>query len=312
MLPATGDVQNRSYEIAACIKQADEYYRSAETVGLATEPLLQFYGAQALAKATVLSTDPNLWLSNLNYHGLSTRPSIAPMREQDGLRLYSNDPTSWKVESEYAVTHDGVFPELCRSVGDNVPERGEVIRFLDLLRIIPDLAKIFSRHYGEPSHCFYLIREPTITPDVRMEVFFSQHQNENIEEVRQVFPEFDNSFEEIKHEGRYQGFRSYEAITEVPTFCVVDKGTVAGSYLIRPLACGVHKSISVLYASLFILSNLVRYKPAFWMRVIEGEHSGSASMAEALCNVAKRRLPNDALEQIWQEDFIYATPGYLT
>jgi hypothetical protein len=47
------------------------------------------------------------------------------------------------------------------------------------------------------------------------------------------------------------------------------------------------------------------------MQLIEGQESGSASIVEVLCNVAKRRLPNDALEQIHQEKFLYATPAYM-
>jgi hypothetical protein len=93
---------------------------------------------------------------------------------------------------------------------------------------------------------------------------------------------------------------------------VNEKGTVAGLYFVRPLDCGIHKSFSVLYASMFILSNVVRYKPAFWMKAIEGEFSGSVSIAEALCNLAKRRLPNDALEAIGGEKFAYGAPAYLS
>jgi hypothetical protein len=44
--PESEQLRERAYEIAACIQQADEYYRSADAVGLATHPLLQFYGAE--------------------------------------------------------------------------------------------------------------------------------------------------------------------------------------------------------------------------------------------------------------------------
>ena len=37
------------------LRQADEYYTAAEHVALPTEPLLQYYGAQALAKAAILA-----------------------------------------------------------------------------------------------------------------------------------------------------------------------------------------------------------------------------------------------------------------
>jgi hypothetical protein len=87
------ELKKRSYEISACIKQADEYYQSAETVGLATQPLLQFYGAEAIAKAVILSTESDIWLSDLKYHGLSTRASTALAQHQTELQEYSDNST---------------------------------------------------------------------------------------------------------------------------------------------------------------------------------------------------------------------------
>src|SRR5687768_9895481 len=71
-LPRSSDLDKRSYEIASCIRQADGYYRAAAAVGLAVNPLLQFYGAEALAKASILANDTSVWLSDISYHGLST------------------------------------------------------------------------------------------------------------------------------------------------------------------------------------------------------------------------------------------------
>lgn len=310
--PESKKLKQRSYEIAACIRQADEYYSASETVGLVTQPLLQFYGIQALAKAVILSNNSNTWLSDLSYHGLNTRASKASPEDAEQLRAYSTDPSSWLLEKEFAITNGGVFPELCRTIKDAVPDKGQVLRLKELLRVIPDLATIYYRHYGEASHCFYIYGRYQMIPNIKMEVKFSRKQNKYLDSIREVFPEFNSGFKEISPKDRISGFRSINGIKELPKFCAVEKGTVAGEYLIRPLSCGFYKSFSVLYASMFILSIVVRYKPAFWMRVVEGEQSGSASIAEALCNIAKRRLPNDALEQIWHEDFTYATPGYLT
>jgi hypothetical protein len=303
------ELRKRSYEIAACIRQADEYYQSAETVGLATHPLLQFYGALALAKAVILSNDPNLWLSDLKYHGLSSRASSADKNHREILQEYSNNSSLWELEREFAIAIGGVFPSLCRSIKDNSPTKGAILTFKDLIRCVPDLAEVFKRHYDEPSHCFYLSGEPTRDAQGRLEILFNAR--DSLEDIRRVFPEFDDSFEELRMPS-HCGFRSLEAREICKISGRIEKGTVAGEYLVRPLDCGIHKSLSILYASLFILSNVVRYKPAFWMQLIEGEKSGSSSIAEALCNRAKRRLPNDVLEAIWKEGFVYGTPGYLS
>ena len=60
-------------EISACIRQADEYFQASRNVGLPTRPLLLFYCAQTLAKATILASDANVHLRSLNYDGLNTR-----------------------------------------------------------------------------------------------------------------------------------------------------------------------------------------------------------------------------------------------
>jgi len=306
--PESEKLKETSYEIAACIRQADEYYQSANAVGLATYPLLQFYGAQALAKAVILSNDPDQSLSNLKFHGLISRPSSIGTDLRKKLEEYVNNPSSWELEKEFAVVRDGVFPSLCRSIKDGVPSNGAALTFKDLIRCVADLSEVFKRHYSEPSHCFYLYRRPATDAQGKLEVLF--HSREHLQHIRGVFPEFDHNFEEVRTES-YCGFKSIEKGKELTNLPTVEKGTVAGDYLVRPLDCGIHRSLSKLYASLFILSNVVRYKPAFWMRLIEGERSGSSSIAEALCNCAKRRLPNDALEAIWKEDFVYGSPAYL-
>lgn len=66
------DISERSYEIASCVRQADEYYKAAGNVGLATQPLLQFYGAESLAKAVILANNVDIRLIDIKYHGIST------------------------------------------------------------------------------------------------------------------------------------------------------------------------------------------------------------------------------------------------
>ena len=185
--PPTEALKQHAYEISCSIKQADEYFHASQEVGLATKPLLQFYGAQALAKAAILANDPKINLGLLKYHGLQSRPSTAELRN------YSDKPDAWKIETEFAVTNDGVFLHLSRVAGDSIPEKGKVIRFQEIIRIIPDLSKLYMRHYGEPSHCLYLYGEPEIGDDGYFSVFFSGTE---ISAVRQVFPEFSSGYQE--------------------------------------------------------------------------------------------------------------------
>jgi hypothetical protein len=151
------DATRRAHEIASCIEQADEYFSASRAVGLATKPLMQFYGAQSLAKTVILAGSPDVSLSQLSYHGLSTRASTAGTEcDQRALREYSSDPRRWVIEREFAVTNEGVFPHLAKIVSKTIIPVGCVLTFGELIGIVPDLAQLYRRHYGEHASCFYL------------------------------------------------------------------------------------------------------------------------------------------------------------
>jgi len=301
---------SRSYDIAACIRQADDYYQAASEVGLSTEPLLQFYGAQSLAKACILANDPDSDLLGLKYHGLSTRWTGAQSHEaQQRLEEYSGNPLRWEVESEYAITNAGVFPLLCSITYDSIPQSGQILFFKELIRLLPDLTDLFSRHYGECSHCFYLADTPGFNAFKHYEVLVNS--GVGMEAFRQLFPELQTDFTEYKKNADTYSFLSNQTMTEKPSYLKLAKGAVAGIYLVKPHAVGIHSPLSVQYAALFILSNVVRYKPSFWMRVIEGEKTGAASIVEAFCNLSRRRFPSDILQLLWNEEFSFGTPGYI-
>ena len=105
--------------------------------------------------------------------------------------------------------------------------------------------------------------------------------------------------------------RSNQPMDKLPAYVIEVHGTVAGAYMVRCLKCGFGKSASVVFGGLFIVGNLVRYKPDFWMKEIESAGSGGAAMVEAFCNFAQRRFPNDMLELIWRERFEYGVPARL-
>lgn len=299
----------RVEEICACIRQADEYYQAADSVGLATSPLLQFYGTQSLAKAAILASRPETTLIDLKYHGLSQRATTASIPDRQLLETYSADPNAWKVEEEYAVSNDGVFPCLCEAVGDSAPPKGTLYRLHELFRILPDLKEMYIRHYGSPSHCLDLYGEPRQQQDGHFYLHFDG--KDDAEAALGLFPEYRDLLEPHIEHDRFHGFRSKEELNGLPPPAVIGKGTIAGEYLIRPHSSGIHRSLSVHYVALFILGNLVRYKPNFWVRVLEGRITGSGSIIDMFLSSAKRRVPNEVLQLIWGETFTFGTPAYL-
>src|SRR6476620_6384134 len=48
------NIEKQAIQIAHCIRQAEEYFTASSDVGLATRPLLLYYGAVALSRALIL------------------------------------------------------------------------------------------------------------------------------------------------------------------------------------------------------------------------------------------------------------------
>lgn len=306
--PESDDLEKKAREVAACIQQADEYFSASETVGLATRPLLQFYGAQSLAKAIIVANNRDADLAQFRSHGLSTRPNSGDAEEKRDLQQYTDDPSRWCIDSEYAVPRkEGVFPRLATTAGDLVSPGPRVLRLRELFRCLPDLAQLYVRHYGEPSHCFRLYGSPEFDDEGRYEVYFSE--SVDMAGILSVLPQFGAGYETVSRHD-HPGFRSVTPQPTPPAFCVVERGTVAGQYLVLPHPSGVRNPLTIIYASLFILSMVVRYKPSFWMSVMESDETGSVSIVEAFCNSAKRRFPSDVLNQLWNERFTFGTPAY--
>jgi hypothetical protein len=70
--------------------------------------------------------------------------------------------------------------------------------------------------------------------------------------------------------------------------------------------------LPIYFVGLYILSSIVRYKPALWLDIIGGIKTGSITMVESFLFNAFRRFPNDVLQLIWNEDFTYGSPAYYT
>jgi hypothetical protein len=72
------DVKKQAQQIAYCIRQAEEYFHASSQVGLATRPLLLYYGAVSLSQALVLlrqdgthSLDALRQAKKHSHHGLT-------------------------------------------------------------------------------------------------------------------------------------------------------------------------------------------------------------------------------------------------
>lgn len=97
-------LETKAEQVSFGISQSFEYFRAADSVSIATSPLLYFYGMLSLAKSLIVANETDVYLEDINYHGFAKLPKDAK------LEAYDKNPKSWNIESEYAVVREGVFP----------------------------------------------------------------------------------------------------------------------------------------------------------------------------------------------------------
>lgn len=311
-LPEGELVERKSKQIACAIKQADEYFQSAQSVSIATSPLLYFYGMLALAKATVVANDPELLLGDIKYHGLFTRPI------NDELKNYVEDHTKWSVDKEFAVTNDGVINELFKVVyGKSLP-KNSVIKLKDLFRTNPEIGDIYTRFYSEPPGFFPLYSHNMAKEPFRIEI---NPQTTDKEKFLESFAFIQDDFEILDDILHSQALRvvSKPSLQEVPEYMHIYYAIPGGRYLVSGLdiktngenqRCYVPQELCD-YIAMFILGDVVRYKQEFWGQVISGEKDGSISLVNLFVSIAKNRFPNFILNQLFNEQFTYGSVGHM-
>ncbi len=176
------NLKKQAQQIGYCIRQAEQHFRASEQVGLATRPLLLYYGCVSLSQALVLlkkdgtfSLDASRKSRKHNHHGLDLEhgpaEAAAKARTIEGFfsaircrchkgkegRLAGHfplfyeclEPSAWLVHSE--ITHQGrptTFgrddPVNCADLLPLEQVGGLLISCWDLIRSLPDLSGTLS------------------------------------------------------------------------------------------------------------------------------------------------------------------------
>jgi len=306
------ELEKKANQIAMCINQGREYFYAAQKVSINTSPLLYFYGMLSLAKSLIVSNNRDLFLEDIEYHGLTARPN------SEYLKKYKRDSSKWEIEKEFAVTKGGVFKHLSTILNDYAFEDDSIFRFKDVISICPELSAFFKKYYKEDSKLMDLYsisskKDPTFKLELAL-----QGLDENVAYTH--FPELITDFvldPEILHK-QARKFSS-KNLTEFPSYFRVQHGIVGGRYLVEGIKffyasntmkrC-IHEATAD-YLAMFILSNCVRYKQDFWNEIIRGQKSGVLGLIEIYISIIKRRYPNFILESLFEERFIYGTPAHI-
>ena len=306
------DLDKKVNQISMCINQASEYFTAAHQVSINTSPLLLFYGMLSLAKALIVANKRDIFLEDIKYHGLYTRPI------DDELLKYRDNPKNWTMEQEYAITNDGVFKHFTEIVDKFTFENGSIIKFKNILSICPEISAMYEKYYDEASKTLPLYSFKKISDEPIKIMLAFNVKNEN--EVYIRFPEFRNDFDlapDLLHEQARQ-FISKD-LSDYPNYIDRFQPVVGGDYVVGYLEYDVNNTNKkhvinqalADYIAMYILSLCVRYKQDFWGSVVNGEKTGILGLIELYISVIKRRYPNIILDLLVGEKFRYGSPAYL-
>lgn len=322
------NAKKQAQQIKLCLIQGEEYFRAAKTVGLATRPVLLYYGIMAFALAEILlKQDGNSSLDRARgqhaHHGLDFRkdgnpalkldasdclaalravPSIKGGGERFGTfelwhRTQRDFPTIGKVERLHPV---GAATSSCNIVAQTEDIRSTLmppggLSLLDCYRSIPHLQLSLMEHGIMTSFARGSIGISVDGKEglARHTIIIHPSQNELLDKVLAGFKFAPRMLEEIY-------------IKELPSGCVVEATTFKSheennfqlpssvQYDTEEIyffsSERILNEFGNLYISLFILGNYARYFPDQWM--VEVERSTPVSIISAeLMEFAMERVP---------------------
>lgn len=301
----------RSRDIAYLLVQAEEYYKAAEVASLATRPLPLYYGMMALAKAAILAWNDTVSLIDLKYHGLDTRP------RSDDLRLYRETPEKWMLSDEYASANKGVFMHLAEVYGMDALTVGDLFTFDGILKTDAELAVAYNRMNDFTSLTFPLYSFSSSEKLPRITLHPSTH---SVEEFRKVFgfieADFEFSSTLLHHQAITVTSRSH--LARLPAYLGIERPDAGGTYLVGSALNQsnaqkrryVPRSVAD-YAGVFILADLVRYRPQFWVDVVRGDPRGNIGLVSLYVSSCRRRFAHDMLNALYAEQFTFGTVARL-
>ena len=277
-----GADEERMTSVSTYIKQAHEYYRASKVSSLLTRPVLVYYSFLNLAKAFVfLKTDT----SPSEYHGLCN------FRVSDCLLDIS------------AETNNGVFITMAKTLGQSLDIK---ISFAlkDLVANMIEMAHAYTDYYRRKG-CL-------VTPNV--EVYADG--NINVVFPANMFPDGKDHFRQLLFE-RTKLAEDFEEIpiedesitlklkAVIPPKTIDKEGTALmrkhfqfsafqdDNYYLN--ICPPDKQLLPVlsyFASMFLLSSIVRYHPTHVYRFLNDKNTSVAWFFNILCERSERVFPN--------------------
>lgn len=312
------ELKNISFRISACIKHAEEYYSAAKSVSLSTKPLLLYYGMYSLAKALIYFREPDIDTNSLKHHGL-LYPQFDGTPEEFVNATTVLRPTGVFYHFSKYTQHDYCYFMATEIQAGDIEssfylwQKAELDRFSEndefileeLLKGIPELFDVSSLMgiIGMELYKISLDLEKNISGNWNRLLSFYKSKNNGFtkELLLTKFPELRNDKEIVRETSDIISFdRSlYENWkTLMPTELV--QSTSGGKFL-----ASRDNQVSDMNANfivMFILSNIVRYKPPLWQEILDTKYK---IIVETLVSNSERKFPHLILNELFDEIIVF-------
>lgn len=289
------------------VKQAREYFFSAEKSSILVKPLLIYYGMMNLMKAVILTKDPNYPdKTSVLRHGITTR-KLKKVNYQ-----FHDD--------EIKIQKEGLLPLFYTIITDNAVDKieGNKYKIKDLLSLLPEIHDSYVRLFNEKLIFPITIQqldERLITLTVTNDILkLYGDKVKFLFELNILGKGQDNSFtiqalnddnltinwvSSIPNPLKYANFFAHPLIIQ----------DFKGGYYFRPLNDTrlALPEIMVDYMLMYNLGMLCRYETELWGEIIFSFSSEDMYLINELVNITMRKFPNLILNYLFEELLVFET-----
>jgi hypothetical protein len=271
----------------AFLEQSFEFYEAAKNPRLSTRPVLYYYASLNLAKVFLIIK--HISLPPAVKHGLTD-----PKTNQRKSMHFSVQSVKFL---PCKTDHSIIFPELVKALGHNIINN-TTIKVISLMRQIPGIHRTFCTITGQ-SPCFLPIKQFSLVKSPKSEIIVRVILDKNNTDVPIVLKNirsrnsFKNNFIQVKVEkekekeeiwfetAKKQGRGSKRFIAIKEHAKEISKAGIWGIltnngwryYLSCLRPSEIMPPLASIYATMFYLGSITRYKPYDFDKILAGRYS---------------------------------------
>lgn len=315
--------QKKSQHIADCIRQAEEYFKTATASDLSIKPLILYYGMLDLVKAMMLFGDNNLTLEDsvLKSEGLNSHGLTHSAKKGTNDQIIRDDTDNLLNEFCYTVpanSHNNVFGLLHECWSKTKIPKDTRIELGDLLSAHNGTWRSFAEHTGKAPKYFkaqdgfrttkngyehYLIFDVTFQFQTYGHPIGKAESNNSF--LQEQLPRLAKYYTN-EHITSPYGYVSKKIPESLEEYQAVYKVSTGESYTMADIIPGkpLHP-LEIEFLVMFILGSLTRYAPQKWLKNVKYGGAGEMFVVEGAINSAAISFPKMILEELDNRQYTF-------